>query len=362
MQQIVATRNKPPITLIFVLVNVLLFLQPEGVRDFVPAASTACLQPFLIVTGKQYGRLLWSAFLHADERHLLVNMSSLLWKGSLLEPAMGCGSFLFLVTELLIVSQATHHEVWGIRMPGKYVCWVELILIQLVTPRASLLGHFSGILAGILHLCLVSFSPLAFRFPRGVRRQQYYRMEGEPHFATSDGQRPAASDAADGYESSPSRADSHRDDHQAENYGSWWFAGARGRRRAGRQGYAPRLPGWRSVRKWPASILLGALLVIAAVTNPSQEHFTTFVSDFAHRKLGFLPGLAAKWAMASPVWMGGVQHWNCYLFSLARTHRFWFLGAYGFWLPLPVVPLWALSAWARWQLRVGPLQSPAYQQ
>ena len=30
--------------------------------------------------GLQFSRLLWSAFLHADEMHLFYNMSSLLWK------------------------------------------------------------------------------------------------------------------------------------------------------------------------------------------------------------------------------------------------------------------------------------------
>ena len=29
---------------------------------------------------KQWPRLFWSAFLHADEMHLFYNMSSLLWK------------------------------------------------------------------------------------------------------------------------------------------------------------------------------------------------------------------------------------------------------------------------------------------
>ena len=36
---------------------------------------------------KQWPRLFWSAFLHADEMHLFYNLSSLLWKvGSLPQP------------------------------------------------------------------------------------------------------------------------------------------------------------------------------------------------------------------------------------------------------------------------------------
>lgn len=31
---------------------------------------------------------------------------------------------------------------------AQYVCWAELLYIQLLTPRASFLGHLGGILAG----------------------------------------------------------------------------------------------------------------------------------------------------------------------------------------------------------------------
>lgn len=34
----------------------------------------------------------------------------------------------------------------------QYVCWAELAYIQLLTPRASFLGHLGGILAGLLHV------------------------------------------------------------------------------------------------------------------------------------------------------------------------------------------------------------------
>lgn len=35
---------------------------------------------------------------------------------------------------------------------AQYLCWVELLLAQIMTPNASLLGHVSGILAGLLHV------------------------------------------------------------------------------------------------------------------------------------------------------------------------------------------------------------------
>ena len=45
---------------------------------------------------KQWPRLFWSAFLHADEMHLLYNMSSLLWKArrSLTDPVCVLGPYL----------------------------------------------------------------------------------------------------------------------------------------------------------------------------------------------------------------------------------------------------------------------------
>ena len=37
-------------------------------------------------------------------------------------------------------------------VPVQYVCWAELLYIQLLTPKASFLGHLGGILAGLLHV------------------------------------------------------------------------------------------------------------------------------------------------------------------------------------------------------------------
>ena len=42
----------------------------------------------------------------------------------------------------------------------QYVTWAELVYIQLLTPRASFLGHLAGILAGMLHVTLLQKLPL----------------------------------------------------------------------------------------------------------------------------------------------------------------------------------------------------------
>ena len=42
-------------------------------------------------------------------------------------------------------------NVWGINVPTKHAAWVELVVISLVTPNASFVGHLAGILAGVLY-------------------------------------------------------------------------------------------------------------------------------------------------------------------------------------------------------------------
>mmetsp|Transcript_32700 Transcript_32700/g.45615 ORF Transcript_32700/g.45615 Transcript_32700/m.45615 type:complete len:101 (+) Transcript_32700:326-628(+) len=41
---------------------------------------------------------------------------------------------------------------YGMMVPLKYMCWLELVLISIITPNASFLGHLCGILAGWFYL------------------------------------------------------------------------------------------------------------------------------------------------------------------------------------------------------------------
>lgn len=36
-------------------------------------------------------------------------------------------------------------------MPGKYAAWAELLLIHLLVPNASFIGHLAGILSGLIY-------------------------------------------------------------------------------------------------------------------------------------------------------------------------------------------------------------------
>lgn len=44
-----------------------------------------------------------------------------------------------------------YRNIQGFRVPTKYATWVELIAIHVLVPNASFMGHFAGVLAGILY-------------------------------------------------------------------------------------------------------------------------------------------------------------------------------------------------------------------
>jgi membrane associated rhomboid family serine protease len=72
-----------------VVVSVLAFWNPALQEKYI-------FDPERILAGKQYYRLITSAFLHADFRHLFLNMLSLYFFGPRLEMVLGRGSFLLI--------------------------------------------------------------------------------------------------------------------------------------------------------------------------------------------------------------------------------------------------------------------------
>lgn len=190
--QIMRLPDKPPATLALVVAMVVLHLQPGELAQWIPTTEAGCLQPYKVMEKMDLKRLMWSPFMHADDRHLFWNMASLLWKGVVMEPVMGTRKFTTLVIQLLIGCQVVYlmlawaaaaaspslvgsyystcalgfsgvlfalkvvltsrfpgsEAVYGIRVPAKLVCWVELIAASVVTPKASFLGHLAGIITG----------------------------------------------------------------------------------------------------------------------------------------------------------------------------------------------------------------------
>ncbi|ROL45173.1 Rhomboid-related protein 4, partial [Anabarilius grahami] len=180
--------NIPPVTLATLGLNVYLFLFPVK-----PLLQT-CLSVREAYWYRDWGRLLLSPFHHVDDMHLYFNMASLLWKGIKLEKKLGGAWFAYLLsvfslltglvyllletgltkmTEdssyslqcavgfsgvlfgLKVVNNHYHPGgatyVMGLPIANRYACWVELVLIHIMNPGTSFVGHLAGILVGLLY-------------------------------------------------------------------------------------------------------------------------------------------------------------------------------------------------------------------
>lgn len=188
--------RKPPVTAGLIAANTLIYLRPKFLDPILPSLNQVCFNPHLILKNKDLKRLLLSAFYHTGEPHLVYNMLSLLWKGIQLESRMGSVEFASMVAALLGMSQCitlllakalvlfdyetvyydeysvgfsgvlfamkvvlysqsdTYAYVHGVMVPARYAAWAELVLIQMLVPGVSFLGHLGGILAGIAYLYL----------------------------------------------------------------------------------------------------------------------------------------------------------------------------------------------------------------
>lgn len=190
---------KPPLTIALLFMNIWPYYFDVNILGYdLSNIKLNCILPSAIVTslidgnGILLNRLVFSGLIHVDETHLYYNMMSLCWKGINLELKMGSAAFLQLIIFSLLVSHsllvisayflyiytdftASYHTcavgfsavlfslkyVWnysagsstnimGVNVPTKYASWLELILVSLLHPNVSFLGHLSGILAGII--------------------------------------------------------------------------------------------------------------------------------------------------------------------------------------------------------------------
>ncbi|RWS11826.1 hypothetical protein B4U79_04655 [Dinothrombium tinctorium] len=182
----------PPVTCCFIVGQILLFMRyiqvPWSVWD-------VCISVDKAFWSKDWKRFVFSAFEHADDWHLYYNMVSFLAKGRTLERRFGSKYFLYLLIVFTIMTNITYvtvsyalsellldhsysrtcavgfsgvifalkvltthywpsggHSFMGISITSKYVVWSELILIQLISPNASFVGHLSGIIVGLAYI------------------------------------------------------------------------------------------------------------------------------------------------------------------------------------------------------------------
>lgn len=237
VQRIAQLEHKPPVTLGIVAACFLAFYEevlPPQLRALIPSVSSGCLQPYMIFQNRQWSRVLWAALLHADEMHLYYNMSSLVYKGVLLERRFGSVRFAALLGELLLLSHGlfvglaaaaayyvpeyahlyfsncaigisavlfglkvvlnhdapAYSSILGFSLPTKYMAWAELLLASALNPQASFMGHLAGILAGLLHVRLLAPAlPYVVRAWRRMQLQARLRLSpGQARLAAADRQ------------------------------------------------------------------------------------------------------------------------------------------------------------------------------
>ncbi|KAJ8256897.1 hypothetical protein COCON_G00190490 [Conger conger] len=181
------TDNIPPVTLAALGLNVYLFLFPLAPLMRACVSVQTCW-------GGDWRRLLLAPLHHADDWHLYYNMVSLLWKGSRLERRLGGPWFAYLLSVFSLLTGVVYlllekglaeltndpsynmqcavgfsgvlfglkvvnsHQfpggvtnVMGFPVANSYACWAELILIHVMSPGTSFVGHLAGILVGLLY-------------------------------------------------------------------------------------------------------------------------------------------------------------------------------------------------------------------
>uniref|UniRef100_A0A1I8HK38 Rhomboid domain-containing protein n=2 Tax=Macrostomum lignano TaxID=282301 RepID=A0A1I8HK38_9PLAT len=220
--ELTQTGPVPPVTLSFILGQAALYIGLVPSMDL--SLSQVCISPVWVYYRRDYLRLLLGSFYHADDWHLYYNMVSFLWKGRTLERMMGSAYFLILIAvfapligcvevALAFAAEAgmgkSHYlsdcsvgfsgVIFALKVlttynlpPGvsyvmgflpvhsRLAVWAELVIIQLVTPNASLLGHLAGILVGLAYVkgpLRLIMEPLCLGI-LGGNRTRFYRPWG----------------------------------------------------------------------------------------------------------------------------------------------------------------------------------------
>lgn len=187
--------NIGPVTMAVLGINSLLFFYQLDL-PFSTADADVCIGAGKVWFGGQFRRLLLHAFFHGSSMHLYYNMTSLLLKGRLLENVIGTWPFAWLIFSFTLTTgavltamsilldplfpqyafphtcaigfsgvlfalntilpfvlvQPEQSDLYGFRIPTRYVTLAELGLISLLVPNASFMGHLAGILVGFMYI------------------------------------------------------------------------------------------------------------------------------------------------------------------------------------------------------------------
>ena len=212
--QNIGLTNIPPLTLVAVVLQVAIYLNVVNVPRL-------CLSGAGVARERDWARLVVPALRHTHDIHLYYNLVSLAWKGMELERRLGTLRFLItlviltfsssvlnvllamvgaqvledasLMTECAIGfsgvlfamkvlnihfrrEEETPTSFFGFLVPMKQSVWLELIIIQVMVPNSSFMGHLAGILTGMLFVESPLSSIMSRQLPNhyqqsSVRRQ-----------------------------------------------------------------------------------------------------------------------------------------------------------------------------------------------
>jgi len=182
----IGVTNIPPVTFSAIIIQVAIYLQFLVVPRL-------CLSGSSVWADGEYLRLLVPAIRHTHDLHLYYNMVSLAWKGLVLERRVGSAKFLLTLVLLTVMSstayvglallgsdllgdptimrqcaigfsgvlfalkvinnnqRSSRSSYFGFLIPMKYAVWIELVVIQIIVPNSSFMGHLAGILAGLVY-------------------------------------------------------------------------------------------------------------------------------------------------------------------------------------------------------------------
>lgn len=183
----------PLVTLAILCVCVAVFVA-DSIGDFGAALAAFSISPVAVFGDAQVYRIVTAAYTHGSILHLGMNMVSLVSLGSSLEPLFGSLGFFFLITLYTLfigvtflalataaafvgatsfwwqsavgfsgvlfalavdessLSPAPSRSVFGLfSVPTRLYPWVLMVLLQVLIPGVSFIGHLAGVLVGAAH-------------------------------------------------------------------------------------------------------------------------------------------------------------------------------------------------------------------
>ena len=176
-------------TIFIILLNLFCYLEQDHFSQYF--GQYRLFSPQSIIENGQYQKLIVPHFYHFNFGHFLVNMTSFYSISSLIENiyqkrywliilgaailsntihviisllgihfyndfdiyysySLGLSKIIFAIRALYYKRLDTFVSVFGRIVHSKYVVWIELLLISLIAPNSSFIGHLSGITSGLL--------------------------------------------------------------------------------------------------------------------------------------------------------------------------------------------------------------------